>query len=190
VTTAVLDACVLYSAPLRDLFMYLAVHFVFQPKWTARIHKEWMESVLERRPDLGRAALERTRDLMNRWARDWQVPDHEAFIPALALPDPEDRHVLAAAIAAKVPVIVTFNRRDFPDEALAPHGVRALHPDDFACGLLDETPETFLLAVRTHRAALQNPSMSAEQYLATLSRCGLPQTAARLAALGEPIQQS
>jgi len=86
VTTAVLDACVLYSAPLRDLFMHLAVRFVFQPKWTERIHTEWIENVLERRPDLSRSALERTRDLMNHWARDWQPPDHEAQIPTLSLP--------------------------------------------------------------------------------------------------------
>jgi len=87
VTTAVLDACVLYSAPLRDFFMHLAVRFVFQPKWTERIHAEWMGNVLEKRPDLSRAALERTRDLMNRWARDWQPPDYEALIPTLSLPD-------------------------------------------------------------------------------------------------------
>lgn len=181
-TAAVLDACVLYSAPLRDLFMHLAVYFVFQPKWTERIHAEWMDNVLERRPDLSRSALERTRDLMNQWARDWQPPDHEALIPTLHLPDADDRHVLAAAIAAEAPVIVTFNLGDFPEEAVAPHGIRAQHPDDFACELLDESPQAFLLAVRTHRAALRHPPKSIEEYLAALGVCGLTKTAARIAA--------
>lgn len=126
---AVLDACVLYSAPLRDLFMYLTVHFVFQPKWSERIHREWIDNVLDQRPDLQREALERTRDLMNQWAGDWQVPAHGELIPALVLPDPNDRHVLAAAVAGQVPLIVTFNLSDFPAEALAVHGVLAEHPE-------------------------------------------------------------
>jgi hypothetical protein len=61
----VLDSCVLYQAPLRDFFMRLAVK-LYQPKWTEKIHEEWMRSVLEDRPDLTRSQLERTRDLMNR----------------------------------------------------------------------------------------------------------------------------
>lgn len=73
-TAAVLDACVLYAAPVRDLFLHLTVQLVFQPKWTERIHGEWLENVLANRPDVSRAALERTRALMNQWARDWQPP--------------------------------------------------------------------------------------------------------------------
>lgn len=92
-TVALLDACVRYAAPLRDLLLHLTVQFVFQPKWTERIHAEWLENVLRNRPDIPRAALERTRDLMNQWARDWQPPDHDELIPTLSLPDPDDRHV-------------------------------------------------------------------------------------------------
>ena len=40
---------------------------------------------------------------MNEWARDWHVPDHAALVPTLSLPDPDDRHVLAAAMAADAP---------------------------------------------------------------------------------------
>jgi len=179
-TTAVLDACVLYSAPLRDLFMRLTVHVLFQPKWTERIHAEWIENVLAHRPDLERARLERTRDLMDRWARDWHVPEHATLIPTLSLPDPDDRHVLAAAIAAGVPLIVTFDLSHFPEAALAPHGIRAQHPDEFACDLFEDDPDAFFTAVRTHRASLKLPPMSPGDYLATLSACGLPKTAAKL----------
>ena len=167
--------------------MHLTVQFVFQPKWTERIHEEWMAGLLARRPDIPRAALERTRELMNQWARDWQPPEHEALIPTLALPDPDDRHVLAAAVASGVSVIVTINLADFPADALAPYGVRALHPDAFACELLDEVPAAFLLAVRRHRAALQHPPKTVKDYLATLAACGLRETAARLAGQADSI---
>lgn len=49
----------------------------------------------------------------------------------MPLPDKEDRHVLAAAIAGHADCIVTFNLRDFHGEALARHDIEALHPDDF-----------------------------------------------------------
>ena len=180
--TAVLDACVLYPAALRDLWMHLAVRFVFQPKWTSRIQDEWIRSVLEDRPDLKPEQLARTRANMEQWGRDWEVPDWEPWLSQLSLPDPDDCHVLAAAIAGQVPVIVTFNLVHFPEAVLAPHGVRAVHPDSFAGELLDAEPEAFLRAVRTHRAALKNPPKSASDYLETLKRAGLGETARRLAA--------
>ena len=175
--TAVLDACVLYPAALRDLWMHLAVWFVFQPKWTPRIQDEWIRNVLENRPDLKREHLARTRALMEEWARDWEVPDYEELLPDLSLPDPDDCHVLAAAIAGQVPTLVTFN---FPQAALAPHSVRAIHPDAFACELLNAEPEAFLCAVRTHRAALKNPPKDVDEYLETLRRAGLVESAQRL----------
>jgi hypothetical protein len=99
---AFLDANVLYSAPMRDFFLRLAVRFVFQPKWTDEIHAEWMEAVLTNRPDLTSAQLTRTRDLMNQHGNDWRVPvSYAHLIPTFSLPDLDDRHVLAAAIAAK-----------------------------------------------------------------------------------------
>src|SRR5687768_10755991 len=107
--------------------MNLAVQFVFQPKWTAYIQDEWVRSVLENRPDLRPEQFDRTKALMERWGRDWEVPEYERLIPSLELPDPNDRHVLAAAIASSSSVIVTFNRSDFPKSALVGHGIRALH---------------------------------------------------------------
>jgi hypothetical protein len=82
-TVAVLDSCILYSANLRDTFMWLTIRLAFQPKWTEQIHAEWIENLLDNRPDLTRARLERTRDLMNRWGRDWQVADYVALIDTL-----------------------------------------------------------------------------------------------------------
>ncbi len=156
-TVAVLDACVLYSAALRDLFMWLTIRLVFQPKWTERIHTEWIENLLENRPDLLRANLERTRDLMNRWGRDCSVDEYDSLIDTLSLPDTNDRHILAAAIASKAFIIVTFNLTDFPAIILEPLEIRAVHPDQFLCDLLSKEPTLFVAAVHDLLDSLKNP---------------------------------
>ena len=100
--TAFLDASVLYPAPLRDLLMELAVADLYRAKWSNAVHEEWIRAVLHNRSDLTRAQLERTRDLMNAHVRDAIVTDFEELIDVLDLPDPDDRHVLAAALPAPV----------------------------------------------------------------------------------------
>jgi predicted nucleic acid-binding protein len=179
---AVLDACVLYPPALRDLFMWLAVGIVYQPRWTEEIHAEWMRNVLADNPDLTRAQLERTRQLMDQVNEESLVTDYEAHIAALSLPDPNDRHVLAAAIGAKASVIVTFNLADFPVSALKAHGVRAMHPDNYLSALLEKVPELFLMSVRDHRASLKRPPKTVEEYIGTLKANRLSKLALRLEA--------
>jgi len=112
--TALYDACVLYPAPLRDLLMHLAMTDLFRARWTDQIHDEWIRNVLANRPDLNRKQLERTRRLMNAHVLDCLVTGYENLIDGLTLPDPNDRHVLAAAVSADADVIVTYNLGDFP----------------------------------------------------------------------------
>lgn len=178
--SAVYDACVLYPAPLRDFLMHLALTDLFRAHWTAQIHDEWMRSVLANRTDLRQEQLERTRMLMDENIRDAIVTGHEALIPSLILPDPDDRHVLAAAIRAGADVIVTYNLKDFPDAALAPFGVTAQHPDEFIAHLLDLAPAIVAAAARRQRESLKNPAKSVEEYLDTIARAALPQTVSRL----------
>src|ERR1051326_3804740 len=97
----VYDSCVLYPAPLRDLLIRLAQTGLYRARWTDTIHEEWIKNLLEARPDLPRAQLERTRQLMNAAVRDCLITDYEERIDSLTLPDPDDRHVLAAAIEAQ-----------------------------------------------------------------------------------------
>ena len=185
--TALYDACVLYPAPLRDLLMRLAITDLFRARWTDQIHEEWIRSVLKDRPDLTREQLERTRQLMNSHVRDSLVSGYEDLIDGLQLPDPDDRHVLAAAIRTRASVIVTFNLADFPNEYLAGHGIEAQHPDEFITHLLDLNPAAVCSAAKKQRAALRNPPKDVEQFLEALAKQHLPETVSRLRDFGELI---
>ena len=183
--TAVYDANILYPAPLRDLFIRLAQAGMVRGKWTETIHDEWLRNVLKDKPHLSADRLARTRDLVNEAVRDCLVTDYEELIDSLALPDPDDRHVLAAAIRAGAEVIVTFNLSDFPPESLAHHDVEALHPDGFLVGLLDVAPDTVCATVKRQRESLRNPPKTVEELLTTLEGQGLPRTVARLRHLAD-----
>ena len=89
---AVLDACVLYPASVRDLLLRLALTDLFRARWTDRIHDEWIRAVLEQRKDLTQAQLQRTRELMNKAVPDCLVHSYESLIDDLHLPDADDVH--------------------------------------------------------------------------------------------------
>lgn len=180
---AVLDACVLYPAPLRDLLLNAADLRLFTPKWTAQIQAEWTRNLLLNRPELTATQLQRTTAAMQLAFPEAAVHDYEPLIASLHLPDPDDRHVLAAAIRAPASVIVTANLKDFPPASLHAHGVEAQHPDRFIATLLQAQPERMLQAFRQQVSFLRNPPKSAQEVLETLHRVGLPTTASKLAAL-------
>ena len=183
--TALLDANILYPAPMRDVFLQLAVTDLFNAKWSADIHREWIEALLRVEPQRDRAALERTRDLMDSATRDSLISGYEQLIPSLSLPDADDRHVLAAAIVGGCDVIVTQNLKDFPEATLAQFNIEAQHPDEFLCNHLSLAPGVFCSAIRKVRARLVNPPYSIEEYLATLTRQGLVATAGELQSFSE-----
>ena len=111
---------------------------------------------------------------MNAYARDALVDGHQSLIPALALPDPDDRHVLAAAIKCGADLIITFNLDDFPEQALSPYGLGACHPpDSFLVDQLNLDADRVCMAMRQHRASLRNPPKTVEEVLVTLEEQGL-----------------
>jgi len=112
--TAILDACVLYPAPLRDLLLSFAAEGVFDARWTRQIEQEWVSNLLAKRADLSADQLARTVQLMRQAVEDCLIEDYEYLIEVLHLPDPDDRHVLAAAIVGHADAIVTFNLKDLP----------------------------------------------------------------------------
>ena len=114
---------------------------------------------------------------MDQAVPDCLVTGYESLIDSLVLPDPDDRHVFAAAVRCGAQVIVTFNRKDFPAEHLAPYGIEAMHPDVFLEHQLDLHRGLVIRTAKQHRASLKNPSRSAHEYLDTLSAQGLVVTA-------------
>ncbi len=182
---AVLDACVLYPVPIRDLLLSLAAAGLYKPKWSALIQDEWSRNLLANRADLKALQLQRTATMMNLAFPDADVEGYEVFIPTLTLPDPDDRHVLAAAIHGETEWIVTQNVRDFPSEVLAPWGIRAVHPDAFLQELLLSHPSQVVEALRRGRHRYRSPPITAQEMLTSLARQGLPETVQALAALAD-----
>ena len=178
--TAFLDSNVLYPAALRNFLMWLTLGGLFRARWSDMVHEEWMAAVRKNLADVTREQLERTRDLMNRHAEDCLVTGFEELIEGIELPDPNDRHVLAAAIRSGANVIVTQNLKDFPQDRLDAYSIEAQHPDTFIRHLFDLHPGGVVGAAQKHRASLKNPPKSAEDYLNTLELHGLTQTVAEL----------
>lgn len=185
--TAFLDASVLYPAPLRDLLLELAVSDLYHAKWSNTVHEEWIRALRRTRDDLSREQLERTRNLMNAHVRDALVHDFEDLIEILQLPDPNDRHVLAAAIKGRADLIVTTNLKDFPMKVLGRWGMEVQHPDAFLTHQFHLSQPKFLEAVRTVRLRLKNPPKSVEEYLDILRKQGLPATVNEIAAFDQLI---
>ena len=180
--TVIYDACVLYPAPLRDFLMWLALSGHFRARWSAAIHAEWTRNVLENRPELTMEQLQRTVALMDAAVPDARVIDYEPLIDGLALPDPDDRHVLAAAIRCSASVIVTFNEKDFPSSQLTPFGIKAEHPDAFVEYLFDLDPAAVVKVAQKQRSNLHNPVLEVDRFLDILRRQGLVQTVKSLMA--------
>ena len=178
--TALLDACVLYPAPLRDLLIETAKTGIYRARWSDAIHDEWISALLRQRPDLRPDILARTRELMNIAVPDCLVTGYEELIPSLRLPDPQDRHVLAAAISGRADVIVTFNLKDFPAETLSEFGLEAQHPDTFLSHQMSLNPQGMIFAARKIRRRLTNAPKTPEEYLDTLHNAQLVLVASEL----------
>lgn len=116
-----------------------------------------IRNVLKDRPDLRREQLERTRRLMDEHAGDCLVVDHEKHVDDLALPDPDDRHVLAVRFEVEADGIITWNLRDFPAETVGPFGIEIRTRDQLIGGLLEENERSVVGAMKEHRQ-VENPA--------------------------------
>lgn len=178
--TVIYDACIFYPAPLRDLMIRLAQSRRFRARWTERIHQEWVRALLAKEPRLEADKLDRTVELIDSAVPDCLVTGYGHLIDDIALPDPDDRHVLATAIRAGAGAIVTMNLKDFPSEVLDEFGIFARHPDDFILDLADLEPAVITTAAKQQRASLKNPPYSPKEVIEIIRRQGLPGVAALL----------
>ncbi len=182
-TLVVYDASVLHPAPLRDLLIRVAAAGLVRARWTDEILDECFRSILHRRPDLSPQRLARTRALMIDAVPDCLISGHETLIPDLDLPDPDDRHVLAAAMHAGAQSIITANLRDFPPAALEPFDIRAQGPDSFVRDLIRLDASLVGQVIREQAADLQDPPRSAHDVVDALKAAGLGDVTAELRTL-------
>lgn len=175
---AFLDACVLVPSTLRDVLLEIGCTDALRPLWSEQIEEEVEATVMRLRSKRGRDSQEsagyvrRLRRQMNDALPDARVSGWEsaiAYVPDL--PDPDDRHVVAAALVGRADVIVTFNLKDFPDEVL-PGALFAQAPDEFLLDLLGLSPSSVYraLAEVLDRTGRKGPRWDLDGLLRRLER--------------------
>lgn len=176
---AFLDANVLYPARLRDLLIRLDIAGLYQARWSEQILDECFRNIIENRPDLSPERLAQTRLRMKAALPAAMVEDFEDLITDHDLPDPDDHHVLAAAVKSRVGFLVTNNLSDFPADKV-PKGIAVITPDDFVMRLTATDIDSVVDVIEQQAAALLNPPMTPSKLLNGLAEAGLVQTVARL----------
>lgn len=179
---AALDACVLFPTVMREMLLGAAGAGAFVPVWSPRILEEWARAV--RRLGDGAEAVARAEiaSMRDAWPASEVTPGDD-LTGRLSLPDPDDTHVLAAAIAGEADVLVTLNRADFPSRTLARHGVIRRDPD----GLLLEwhlAGGTLAGVAEAVRARAEAASGRAQPVRPLLKRAGLPRLGKALTGQG------
>lgn len=175
--TALLDTCVLWPSTQRDFLLSLAVEGMYRPIWSSAIldELEFTETAKltgKLGVDVGDAEL-RARHLIEAMRTafdDAEVVGWEGLEGTYGLPDPNDEHVLAAAVVGGAGAIVTQNRKDFPRDKM-PHGLEVLSPADFALSTVSLKPDLAWQAVQkmVARSGKKGPVRTTDEVLAVLS---------------------
>ncbi|MFU8861633.1 MAG: PIN domain-containing protein [Cyclonatronaceae bacterium] len=184
--TALLDANVLYPFLVRDLLLSLAEENLYRPKWSKHIEEEWIRNLLTDRPDLNPEKIENIAITMNLAFEDAMVSDYETLITSLSLPDPDDRHVLAAAIVSRSDVIVTMNLRDFDVMELGKYNMDAVHPDTFIVNLIDLDNEKAIKAIQKMVQRRKNPPVGISDLIQRIENNKLSKAAKRFSDIMHP----
>lgn len=148
---AVLDACVLYPTVLREILQGAGTAGLFQPVFSDRILREWVLATAKLGPDAPAIAEGEAATLRAAFPRAL-IRSHPEIEARLHLPDPNDLHVLATAIADGADAIITFNAQDFPGHVLAAEGITRRDPDGFLWELHSHHPEVIAGIVEAVRA--------------------------------------
>lgn len=169
---AVLDACVLYPTILREILIGAADAGLYQSVWSPRILAEWQHAAARLGPD--QASVAGAEIAMLRLAHPAaEVPDDGDRAIDFDWPDPADRHVAEAALAAGADAIITANLRDFPRSLMGSLGLTAIHPDAFLLDLYRQSPAPIADAV--HAAHAKAVALGGDLTLKDLmSRARLP----------------
>lgn len=173
----ILDANVLFPFRIRDVLFTFAQEGLFRAYLTDDIIDEWARSLIALKPHLS-ASVRQQETAIRSAFEEYFVTGHRPLVAGLSLPDPDDRHVLAAAIRCSAQVIVTENHRDFPSSVLDDYGIETLSADDFLANTFDLFPSGGTRALRNVRKRYRKPSMSQSEFLFDLTKNGLSKLAA------------
>lgn len=175
---AFLDTCTLFGEYLCDTLLRLAEEESYRPLWSAGVLEELERNVVQRHRT-SEEAIRRRISQMQRAFPDAEVREYESLIDVMTC-DPKDKHVLAAAVRGQAEVLITSNIDDFPDTALAPYDITAIHPDDFLLDQLDLYPGVTIGALRAQADSYVSPPMSIDELLGRLAAAGVPKFAAEV----------
>ena len=171
---ALLDACVMVPIALTDTLLRLGEAELYRPVWSQKILDEARAAILDVHPDEDPGRVDARLRSMNEAFEDACVQNWEPLVEGLALPDDNDRHVLAAAIRGNAGAIITNNVRDFPSHELDKYGLHAVTPDEFLLDQLDLAPATVVNAVGQQAADTRRPQLTVDNVLDALSRASAP----------------
>ena len=178
-----LDACVLYPTMLREILLGAAKRGLFTPLWSPRLLEEWRRAAARAGPRVAAQATTEIALLEAAWPGSLvRLPQGSGT--GLWLPDPDDIHVLAAALAGRADAILTVNVRDFPTRVMADHGLARLVPDPFLRALWAEAPDAVAGAVADAHGRAETIAGNALALHPLLKRAGLPRLARALSAPG------
>ncbi|WP_300590345.1 putative toxin-antitoxin system toxin component, PIN family [Microbacterium sp.] len=168
---AFFDTNVLYGALLNDFVLELADRGLFRPLWSHDVLFELAKNLVKNGED---PALVRKRvSTMEDYFADAMVTGYEDLVPTMTN-DTKDRHVLAAAIRGGAEVLVTFNTKDFPVQAVERFDLEVVHPDDFLINQLDLYHAPTLRGLVELVAGYESPTMTVDDFLLALTRAGVP----------------
>ncbi|MGB7319883.1 MAG: PIN domain-containing protein [Albidovulum sp.] len=170
---AVLDACVLYPTVLREILIGAAKAGLYTPLWSDRILEEWARATVKLGPGAELVARGEAARLRVAFPHA-SVPVHKGIVARLWLPDPNDVHVLAAAIGGHADLIITFNAADFPRHTLAEEGIRREDPDRLLLDFWQDAPDKVAQVVEAVRAEAERLSGQPQPLRALLKRASLP----------------
>lgn len=135
----VLDANVLLPMPLADTLLRLGALRLYLPRWSEEIMAEVSRNLVEKFGKTTEQARHRHEQIRQHFPESW-VEGYHDLIPVLRN-EPKDRHVLAVAIRSGSELIVTYNQKDFPADALDPYDVSVIGPSTFLANLHELEPQ-------------------------------------------------
>lgn len=173
-TRIFVDTNVLFPFSVMDLMLALAEDGVHDVMWTDRLLEEWERVIVRERHRSADAAAAISASVREFFA-DTRIPDnaYTSLVDGIDGPDPDDRFHIAAAIAAGVSALITWDTTGFSSAQLERHGIAVLDPDVYLQRLLGEIPDEIVATVERLAASKRRPPMSVEDLATALEKAGV-----------------